>query len=483
MRFSLKKKATLLIISIVLLVSAVSLLCCGRITMQIVQRQFMGKTVSMAQTISAVVNTSEVRELRETASQIYERAEEKAPTESLGVTAYDAYLSQFQDVEKLLAFHHIQGQLQAIQQPNGLTSAYLFFVDPAHGCMVYLVDASLENSYPPGCVREITGSDQAVFADPTQGFPPSINETAEHEQMVTAAQPIYDRNGAILAYAGVGLPMTSVHALVNHFILLTALALAILSAVLCLISVLLVDRAVVKPINTLSNASVTYCSQDASTIRHKFSQLQIKTGDEIQTLAESMAQMERDINEHIANLLSTTQELASTREHAEQLDTIASVDALTKVRNKRAYDQEIARVDRGIREGRTGVGLAMIDLNNLKRLNDTYGHEKGDIAIQTLCSFICITFHHSPVFRIGGDEFAVILENRDYENAQVLIEQFKQTLLDQADDPDLPPWEAISAAIGYAALDPKQDSSMATVFKRADTAMYDNKRIIKASLA
>ena len=90
----------------------------------------------------------------------------------------------------------------------------------------------------------------------------------------------------------------------------------------------------------------------------------------------------------------------------------ANIDALTKVRNKRAYDLEVQRVEQELRDGKTDVGIAMIDMNFLKRTNDIYGHEQGNASLQKLCQTICGVFKHSPVFRIGGDEFVVILENQ-----------------------------------------------------------------------
>jgi diguanylate cyclase (GGDEF)-like protein len=60
-------------------------------------------------------------------------------------------------------------------------------------------------------------------------------------------------------------------------------------------------------------------------------------------------------------------------------------------------------------------------LNNLKTLNETYGHDKGDLAIKKLSNLICRVFSHSPVFRIGGDEFAVILRGWDYEHYDTII--------------------------------------------------------------
>ena len=93
---------------------------------------------------------------------------------------------------------------------------------------------------------------------------------------------------------------------------------------------------------------------------------------------------------------------------------------------------------------------------------------------------VCEIFEHSPVFRIGGDEFIVILKNRDYRNVDSLITDFNNHLTKVQKDDSLQPWEQISAAIGYAKFDKKIDSTVGDVFKRADKAMYDRKIEMKA---
>jgi diguanylate cyclase (GGDEF)-like protein len=80
------------------------------------------------------------------------------------------------------------------------------------------------------------------------------------------------------------------------------------------------------------------------------------------------------------------------------------------VRNKRSYVDALDELAKDIEQGIAKFGIAVVDLNYLKMYNDTYGHEKGDIAIRTVCNLTCETFKHSPVFRYGGDEFAVILQ-------------------------------------------------------------------------
>ena len=157
----------------------------------------------------------------------------------------------------------------------------------------------------------------------------------------------------------------------------------------------------------------------------------------------------------------------------------ANIDALTKVRNKRAYDLEVQRVEQEIRDGKTDVGIAMIDMNFLKRTNDIYGHEQGNASLQKLCQTICGVFKHSPVFRIGGDEFVVILENHDYENLDALKIKFEAELR-KLNKPDKP-WESVSAAAGYALYDPAVDDGVESVFKRADEQMYERKKEMKAA--
>ncbi len=119
-------------------------------------------------------------------------------------------------------------------------------------------------------------------------------------------------------------------------------------------------------------------------------------------------------------------------------------------------------------------------LNFLKRVNDTYGHDKGNVMIRKCSRMVCDIFKHSPVFRIGGDEFVVILQGHDYEHIDDLRREMEQQMNEWAKDDSLKNWEKVSAAFGYASYDPEQDNNADSVFKRADKAMYHNKKEMKA---
>ena len=194
--------------------------------------------------------------------------------------------------------------------------------------------------------------------------------------------------------------------------------------------------------------------------------------DEIGDITNSM-------NEMMDRLNSTMNELTDTQMHADAMSRLATLDSLTGVRNKTAFDEQEQQLEQNLAEGDHDFGFVMIDLNNLKVINDNYGHDKGDISILKLCDLVCEIFDHSPVFRIGGDEFVVVLQNNDSENIESLVAQFEQRAAEISADSELDPWERISAAIGYALYDETLDTGADSVLTRADMAMYKCKRAMK----
>ncbi|MBO4320420.1 MAG: GGDEF domain-containing protein [Treponema sp.] len=159
---------------------------------------------------------------------------------------------------------------------------------------------------------------------------------------------------------------------------------------------------------------------------------------------------------------------------------ISSHDALTRVMSRNSFDRKAAELDRMIQDDPASVRFAVCecDLNNLKLVNDSFGHDSGDSYIINCCKLICDIFKHSPVFRIGGDEFVAILQSDDYDNIEFIKRRVSSTCFDEMTK-DAPLPEKKSFAAGFAVFDPKHDSSFATVMKRADTEMYKNKNMLK----
>jgi len=149
-----------------------------------------------------------------------------------------------------------------------------------------------------------------------------------------------------------------------------------------------------------------------------------------------------------------------------------SVDALTGVKNRHAYLDAIERLDDQDAEGENReYAVTILDVNDLKRVNDTEGHKAGDRYLQDACKFICKVFKHSPVFRIGGDEFTVISQGDDYDNIDGLISRMAELNEEAIRD------GGIIIACGMARRE--GDATAAEVVERADLQMYDNKSELK----
>ncbi len=150
-------------------------------------------------------------------------------------------------------------------------------------------------------------------------------------------------------------------------------------------------------------------------------------------------------------------------------------DELTGVRNKNAFqDYESDLQKRVNAEEIDEFAIVMCDLNDLKKINDTRGHKAGDKYIKDSCKMICRVFTHSPVFRIGGDEFVAVLVGEDYENREELLEGLRKQVLENVKNDDI-----IVVATGMADYDSETDSRVTDVFERADKLMYENKRSLK----
>ena len=206
----------------------------------------------------------------------------------------------------------------------------------------------------------------------------------------------------------------------------------------------------------------------------------IHTGDELESLADTLVSMSESMRAYVEDLLASSVKMEGMKQEITKMNDIALKDALTGVQNKAAYNKAKNRLDWDILNENANFGILMIDLNHLKRVNDTFGHEKGDAYIQNLCQILCDIFTHSPVYRIGGDEFVIILENRDLEAAHALISEFRRQLKALQGDKTLEAWDRVSAAIGLAIYDSDKDSNVDDVFKRADALMYENKKGMKA---
>ena len=187
-----------------------------------------------------------------------------------------------------------------------------------------------------------------------------------------------------------------------------------------------------------------------------------------------------DKDDEIGLLTRTFKQLAAnTKEKITKARRMAADDSLTGIKNKHAYahwEEDInGRIKAGVQEP---FAIVVCDINDLKTANDMYGHKEGDICIKNACARICGVFGHSPVFRVGGDEFIVILTGEDYIQRQKLLEKINALPKDLS---KVRPGETISA--GLAVYDNEKHPSVLSVAEEADKAMYEKKQALKEAMS
>lgn len=150
-------------------------------------------------------------------------------------------------------------------------------------------------------------------------------------------------------------------------------------------------------------------------------------------------------------------------------------DPLTNVNNRMAYEDKESLLQSQINtEPDLEFAIAMFDVNNLKMINDSQGHEAGDAYLVRACRLICDVFKHSPVYRIGGDEFVAIMTGDDYKKRDKNVKALNKKMSTYSDTLPLPE-DYVSIACGIAVFDAETDVSVADVIKRADEEMYKDK--------
>ena len=480
MKLSLGRKIVILIISVAVLLIAVCITVSGFVVRSMMEKEYMITADSMAGTVAQMTDGDRLERITDKVMERYYACDNKVCNTDTEDPAFKDYQAVYLDLTEDEDYIAVRDQLRKIQDVSEVDCVYTLFIVPEDKTCVYIVDAAHEDIVTPGCFDMVEESCYPYLSDLSQGFPAFITDTEEYGWVATSCMPIYNSKGELVCFSAVDLSMTDILGKIKSFIFMLAAILTAMTVIICVLAILYVKMKIVRPLNMLSKAADQYGQKVLKEAHHEFGSLDIKTGDEIEVLLRSMVKMENDIDSYIENLTMTREQLSTARQEADDMNVLAHKDALTGIRNKLAYDKETAALDSGIAEGMKEFGIAMIDLNSLKYINDTYGHECGNKAIKLLSKTVCEIFAHSPVFRIGGDEFAVILRRHDYENIVQLQNDFESRLIEFADDETLYPWDKISAALGYALFDERRDHCAEDVFKRADEAMYERKKEMKA---
>lgn len=183
---------------------------------------------------------------------------------------------------------------------------------------------------------------------------------------------------------------------------------------------------------------------------------------------------QRKLNENQKLMEESLRRELLQKEQLQSAMDLAYKDTLTGVKSKHAYKEAEERMDKRIEEGTAPeFSVAVFDLNDLKLINDSRGHEIGDEYIRDACKLICDCFKRSPVFRIGGDEFTAILEGSDHADRERLLESFRNQVLTNLEQ------DGTVVAVGCSSYECEKDKNTRSVFERADALMYKEKLTLK----
>lgn len=475
LRLSIRFKTIILIVVFAFLLVGISMTYFSIVSSNTNKSHYKSMAKNLSNSVALSIDADKVKELKNQVKPIVDATEGDIASINRNTPEWDSYIQQFTAVSEGALFNEVRDYLRAVVSGSSeeVSCIYLSYVDFEKQCLIYTVDSADDaTECPPGCPELIAKECKGVLTDPTIGFEPRISNTQEYGYIIISGTPIY-LGEEIVGYAMVDISMTAVRKQQSSRIIRLFAYLASTVVLISIASIILIQFILVNPIQKLNKAANSYTKDDPGVVHEKFTELKINTHDEIEDLAISMKQMENDVHIKINELTEMNEELTRSRNQTEMMTELASRDGLTGVQNKIAYNTEIRDINAAIKEKKAGkFGIAMVDLNYLKVINDERGHDVGDTALVKLANIICITFAHSPVYRIGGDEFAVILRGKDYQNIDKLIDKFNERIEKLRD-------EEVSAAIGYSEYDSSSDESVDDVFKRADKAMYERKRQMK----
>ncbi len=216
-----------------------------------------------------------------------------------------------------------------------------------------------------------------------------------------------------------------------------------------------VSRLVTQPLQAMVKAAQAFSRGESH------GALPVHRGDEVGELARSFQDMEQQISRQLAELNLSRDAMAHLAHH----------DALTGLPNRRMFEQRLAQVLELSRRSGRSCALLFVDLDDFKAINDTRGHAVGDLVLQAVARTIVGAVRQvDTVARLAGDEFTVLCENVDSEEAALQIVTKLQHAFEPPLDIDGEPL-AVRASIGLS-LFPRDALDARTLMASADAAMY-----------
>ncbi len=316
MKKSLKFKAVTGIILFSLITAAVAVTISGVTFARVINNHYKELSSSVVRATSSVLDAETVRRLSQMVNAEYEKCVEDyggvPDTAEFSEEELAEYYARFSYLTETEEYKSLLGQLRQLKEDFGVKSLYIGYNNRATMEDLYIVDASREgDECVPGDFDAVEKQHIAKVEAGDFEFEPYITNYSDYGWISSASSPIYCDDGELGGVAFVDISMNEVVNSIKAFIIKISAIILLIAALTAVITVYLMNRTMILPINRLSDAARKFVSdrngrEGASST--ELSKLDIRTGDEIENLSEAMKQMESDINQYIRNLTAVTAE-------------------------------------------------------------------------------------------------------------------------------------------------------------------------------
>lgn len=328
MKLSLKSKVILVVLLFTVILSTCTVMLSYLTYINSFQSYYESLAGSIAKSTATVVDNRQVEavadEVLKTYQRIYEETGSVPDYDVFSQEELEAYYSEFSYITEMPEYQELLELLSQLREDNGVVSLYLGYHELNTMKDLYLVDASAEESCIPGDYDDVEADQVEQLRAGNFDMPAYITNYPDYGWLCSASATIENEDGEVIGVALVDISMNEIMGDAQEFLRTLILLIAVVALLMAGLILLLVNRTIVLPINQMARAALQYVSdrrtsegRTASGVRRvstgeeehsAISQLNIRTGDEIQALSEAIKTMELEINEYIQDLTTVTAE-------------------------------------------------------------------------------------------------------------------------------------------------------------------------------
>lgn len=315
MRISLRLKAVAVVLIFTVVLSVSIVLISYNTYTRAFTKHYESLATSISKSTATVVDRENVKAVSAEVLKVYHKiCDENGSTpdyEAFSDSDWENYYAEFEHITEMPEYRELLSVLGQLREDNDVVSLYLGYTDLSTMKDLYLVDASVEEQCLPGDCDDIQEGHIERIRAGNYEFPAFITNLEEYGWLCSASAPIIDEDGSVIGVALVDISMNDIMRDRQNFLLTLAGITALMALAIIFIILFFVNRAMLNPINKLSAATGSFVSEKKENIssgESEISKLNIRTGDEIEKLSESIKQMEKDLNTYITELTVVTSE-------------------------------------------------------------------------------------------------------------------------------------------------------------------------------